>query len=148
LPPTDYLPDAIFGDAHLKGNTKMKKTTSPISSIWKARFIAFLMAGSVIAGLTGYYHQLRSVSIQANGQIVASGLVYQTSGHNLWALARFQNNGSRDTTYGTSGNGIVVTDFPGVSESCSASVLQSDGRLIGAGYSNNMANILLARYLP
>lgn len=108
----------------------------------------FGSGGKVVAGLTGYYNQLRSVSIQANGQIVTSGLVYQTSGNNLWALARFQNDGIGDTTYGTSMNGIVVTDFPGVSESCSVSALQPDGKLIGAGYGNNMANILLARYLP
>jgi uncharacterized delta-60 repeat protein len=60
-----------------------------------------------------------------------------------FALARYHPDGTLDTSFGT--GGLVLTDF-GSSESASALVLQSDGKLVAAG--GSIDDFALARYNP
>ena len=85
-----------------------------------------------------------AVALQRNGDIVAVGQTALTeSGPSDFALARYNPDGSVDTTFGNSG--FVSTPF-GTSVAFANTVLiQIDGKIIAVGNSNN--GTTLARYL-
>jgi uncharacterized delta-60 repeat protein len=88
--------------------------------------------GSVVAQLDYYKSNSGALALQADGKIVVAGTIFNTDmdvPQNL-ALARFNNNGSLDTTFG--GTGIVVTDF-GANELADDLVIQASGKIIVAG---------------
>ena len=86
-----------------------------------------------------------AVALQRNGDIVAVGQTALTeSGPSDFALARYNPDGSVDTTFGNSG--FVSTPF-GTSVAFANTVLiQIDGKIIAVGKSNN-GTTTLARYL-
>jgi uncharacterized delta-60 repeat protein len=57
-----------------------------------------------LSGLTG-----ASVALQSDGKIVVAGTA-ASSGHTTAALARYTSGGVLDTTFGSSGTGVVTTD--------------------------------------
>ena len=71
------------------------------------------------------------VAIQADGKIVAAG----TAGFQRFAVARYEADGTLDSTFG--GDGRVITDFTGGSreEAAQGVVVQPDGRIVVAGWS-------------
>lgn len=82
-----------------------------------------------------------AAAIQSDGKIVVAG----TSG-NDFALARLNTDGSLDTSFGN--NGKVITDLGSAFEAAYALAIQSDGRIIVAGKSNQGVDddFALARY--
>jgi uncharacterized delta-60 repeat protein len=87
--------------------------------------------------------------IQPDGKLVAAGhttTVLQTPWD--FALARYNPDGTLDTTFGADGR--VVTDFAGALDQAHALVLQHDGRLVAAGLAGNAPTVdfALARYNP
>ncbi|MDQ3130158.1 MAG: FG-GAP-like repeat-containing protein [Acidobacteriota bacterium] len=88
----------------------------------------------------------RSVVIQADGKIVVAG---NKSGSSIdFYLARYAANGSLDTTFGS--GGTIATPF-GNNDFAFGAALQSDGKIIAAGYSNTNSSdatndFALARY--
>jgi len=83
-----------------------------------------------------------SVAVQPDGKILAVG---QTS---YWfdsdfALARYLSDGTIDTTWGLGGK--VTTDFNSSSDYGSSMVLQTDGKIVAMGSSEN--DFAIARYL-
>lgn len=103
---------------------------------------AFGAGGKVtnpIAGHPGAW--ISDVTLQNDGKIVVA---IATSGDFL--LYRYNADGTPDTGFGPSG--AVVTDFGGV-EQISGIAMQTDGRIVAAGFSlipTNGDNFLLARY--
>ncbi|MEO8042172.1 MAG: delta-60 repeat domain-containing protein, partial [Acidobacteriota bacterium] len=104
--------------------------------------------GEVLTSFGGYIDEAKDVAIQADGKIVATGrnrnnlnYPYDTK----FALARYNTNGSLDTSFGTGGK--VVTPFGSNSLGAYDVAVQSDGKIVAAGsggdYPNNFA---LARY--
>ena len=87
--------------------------------------------------------------LQANGKIVAAGVAFVGSGNQNFALARYLNDGSLDTTFGI--GGIVITTIPNDRFfSASAMTIQSDGKIIAAGlFTSTLGGeeFALARYL-
>jgi uncharacterized delta-60 repeat protein len=86
------------------------------------------------------------VVIQANGKIVVAGEAV-VSGIFDFALARYNTDGSLDTTF--SGDGKVTTDFTGSEDRARAVVIQANGRIVAAGFarvSGTGADFALARY--
>ena len=86
------------------------------------------------------------VAIQADGKIVLAKNV--DSGGVDFALSRYDADGSRDTSFGSSG--VVTTDLSGGNQDLSnALLIQGDGKLIVAGYSQGptSARFALVRYL-
>ena len=79
----------------------------------------------------------RSVVIQSDGKIVVAG---QFSNNNF-ALARYTTAGVLDTSF--DGDGKLTTDFGSVDNAYSVAI-QSDGKIVVAGVSNN--DFALARY--
>ena len=92
--------------------------------------------GSVTTDLGGT-EVCKSVTIQSDGKILALG----TSNSNFW-LVRYTADGSLDTSFG-GGDGIVYTDLGG-DDSGNSLVIQSDGKILVTGSSDN--NIVVVRY--
>ncbi|MFZ1755205.1 MAG: Ig-like domain-containing protein, partial [Caldilineaceae bacterium] len=91
---------------------------------------------------------LQEVLIQSDGRILAVGYSVQGSLYYL-ALARYHSDGSPDTSY--HGGGLWRTVVNGRYGAGYAGVLQSDGRLVVAGYVSNGGSgndFFVARYLP
>ena len=85
-----------------------------------------------------------SVAIQSDGKIVVAG--YSNVGGTFgFALARYNTNGSLDATFGTGGK--VTTNYGGDDRGYSLAI-QSDGKIVVAGYSNagGTFDFALARY--
>ncbi len=83
--------------------------------------------------------------MQSDGKILAVGT--SSVGSNLnFVLVRFNNNGTLDSTFGT--NGIVITDFNNYQDEAYSVTLQSDGKIVVAGYSDNatIRSFAVARY--
>jgi len=94
-------------------------------------------------------NEAQAVALQPDGKIIAAGGSFIGDPNNDdfvdFALARYSNNGSLDTTF--DGDGMVNTDFGGKGDNSSAIILQPDGKIIlvgGAGGSNY--DFALARY--
>jgi uncharacterized delta-60 repeat protein len=87
----------------------------------------------------------KGLVLQSDGKLVAAG--YADNGTNDdFALARYHPDGSLDTNF--SGDGLQVTDFLGSDDDANALALQSDGKLVAAGSTDNGSNndFALARY--
>ncbi len=80
------------------------------------------------------YGEARSVAIQSDGKIVAAGISHLNEGYDF-TLARYDTNGSLDTGFGT--NGIVTTPVGSSYDYANSVVIQSDGKIVAAGYSKN-----------
>jgi uncharacterized delta-60 repeat protein len=94
-----------------------------------------------------------AVVVQSNGKIVAAGAVtFGLDGSNF-VLARYNPNGSLDTTFGANSNGRAFIDFvPMGEDQANDLALQSDGKIVVAGFkgsfTSNNATFALARFLP
>jgi len=85
--------------------------------------------------------QGQAVAIQADGKIVAAGSSYPD-----FALARYNTDGSLDTSF--NGTGRTVTAFPNAPNCCASAqalIIQGDGRIVAAGGST-YGGFALARY--
>jgi len=93
------------------------------------------------------YEEAYAMALQVDGKIVAAG--YSTaSGNPDFALARYNPNGSLDTTF--SGDGLLTTDFASGDDFANAVAVQADGKIVAAGYTTASGNpdFALARYNP
>ncbi len=105
--------------------------------------------GKVTTDFQGRLDQalIYALSIQNDGKIVAAGRADDTSSN--FGLARYNRDGSLDTTFGSGGK--VTTDFDGLNDEGHALAIQTDGKLVVAGSADN-ANVFvdsqfaLARY--
>jgi uncharacterized delta-60 repeat protein len=89
-----------------------------------------------------------SVTVQGDGKIIVAGTVAVDWGAingSEFALARFNANGSLDTTFGTGGK--VTTSLGGHDQGYSVAV-QADGKILvsGLSYSGNVGVFAVARY--
>ncbi|MCX7401454.1 MAG: DUF4347 domain-containing protein, partial [Planctomycetales bacterium] len=87
-----------------------------------------------------------SVTLQPDGKIVVAGLI--SNGSNTdFALTRYNADGSLDTSFGT--GGIVTTDLGAYDDYATSVTLQSDGKIVVAGYSDTLQSdgkIVVAGY--
>jgi uncharacterized delta-60 repeat protein len=103
----------------------------------------FGMGGKVTTGFgaeQGFsFAQAHSLAIQWDGKIVAAGEAFV--GGFDFALARYNSNGTLDSSFGLSGK--TLTKF-GSNDRAFSMALQPDGRIVAAGTTS--ANFALARY--
>ena len=93
--------------------------------------------GKVTTDFNGGSEEGKTVAIQSDGKIVVGG------GYGVFSLARYNSNGSLDTSFDTDGK--VTTDFSGFGfEQCLAVAIQSDGKIVAVGEGNSV--FTLARY--
>ena len=82
---------------------------------------------------------------QSDGKFILTGGAL-TSQSNDFALARFNSNGSLDTSFGS--NGVVTTDFTvtgrATADETATGALQADGKIVVGGYANRQ--FAIARY--
>jgi uncharacterized delta-60 repeat protein len=96
------------------------------------------------------FHAVR-VALDASGRIVVSGTAPGTLREFL--VARFNANGSPDTTFGAAHTGVVTTDIPGSvapGDNAYALALQGDGKIVVGGQAviGNWGLLTLVRYNP
>lgn len=90
--------------------------------------------------------EARSVNIQPDGKIVLAGFSFDFSIRN-YTVVRYNENGSIDTTFDT--DGIVTTSIDSYDDAGYAASLQSDGKIVLAGYnSGDTYDIAVIRYNP
>jgi uncharacterized delta-60 repeat protein len=80
---------------------------------------------------------INSVNLTNDGKIIAVGNS-TTNDTSDFTLVRYNNDGSIDTTFGT--HGIVITRIRGTNSVARSAVLESNGKIIATGYSNNGSN--------
>ncbi len=115
---------------------------------------SFGSGGKVTAGPIGYRSFVygRGLAIQADGRIAVSGIVETTDfSYADFGVARFNSDGSPDSSFGPDGTGFVVTDFYGAKDyAWGGLAMQADGRIVvvgGTGAAGSQ-DIELARYMP
>ncbi|MBN2148938.1 MAG: hypothetical protein JW726_16235 [Anaerolineales bacterium] len=89
----------------------------------------------------------QAVALQADGKILAGGYTYYDI-YSDFALARYNTDGSLDTSF--SSDGKVITDFSGGSDKISDVTVQPNGMILAVGYAvtDQVENFALARYTP
>ncbi len=102
--------------------------------------LTFNTDGIITADIGGYGDYCNSVSIQDDGRIVVAGMDSTT-----FAVMRYLENGNLDNTFGS--GGLVLTSFE-QGNWATSSAIQSDSKIILAGYSYNgdHYDFALARY--
>ncbi|HEY4257005.1 MAG TPA: delta-60 repeat domain-containing protein [Candidatus Udaeobacter sp.] len=93
------------------------------------------------------------VALQPDGKIIAGGTVFVDFipgelSDTDFALARYNPNGSLDTTFGN--GGTVMTDFFGNEDDAFSVLIQPDGKIVAVGSANNPAtyyDFAAVRYL-
>jgi uncharacterized delta-60 repeat protein len=101
--------------------------------------------GRVVTPIGSGDEVANGVAVQSNGKIVAAG--YSDNGVDLdFAVTRYGTTGSLNASFGT--GGIVTTDFGSGDDRGTAVKIQSDGKIVVAGYASNGADFdfAVARY--
>jgi uncharacterized delta-60 repeat protein len=120
-----------------------------------AAFLVLLLAGSGVAAPgdldphfgtggvvmtdvspTHFSSSVGAVALQPDGKIVAGGDAVN-SGQLAFALARYNANGTLDSSFGTGGQVITAV---GTSDVVDGLALQPDGKIVAAGYATNATN--------
>jgi uncharacterized delta-60 repeat protein len=112
---------------------------------------SFGNSGNVTTDFGGGEDNARGIAIQPDGKLVTAGSAEDRSGPgwaNDFALARYNSDGSLDTSFGNGGK--VTTAFFGDSDDASDVALQDDGKIVVAGSTFNNVDsswdVALARY--
>src|SRR5437763_2817462 len=93
------------------------------------------------------------VALQPDGKIIAAGTVFVDfipgeSSNTDFALARYNPDGTADTTFGNGGQ--ASTDFVGLEDDAFSVLIQPDGKIVAVGSANNPAtyyDFAAVRYL-
>jgi uncharacterized delta-60 repeat protein len=101
--------------------------------------------GKVTTPFSQDIDEIYAIALQADGKIIAVGYVTEESGIDF-ALARYNPNGSLDTSFDTDGK-VTTQIFDGL-DIAQAVALQADGKIVVAGqtFHDNALKFALARY--
>ena len=112
----------------------------------------FGSGGKVTTDFSGNFDVANAIAIQPDGKIVAAGVSTPSSSNNSdFALSRYNENGTLDTSFGSGGK--VTTDFVGLSDQAKAIAIESDGKIVLGGKSRSSnafddEHFALTRYNP
>lgn len=98
--------------------------------------------GVVIQPIGNSHDQARGVVVQDDGKLVVAGITNNASTSYDIFVARYLSDGSLDTSFGS--NGVVVTALSSSGDYAESLLLQPDGKLVVAGYTNGTG--MLVRY--
>ena len=105
--------------------------------------------GEVITDFTDGNDTAFGLAIQADGKVVAAGLVGYAGPESStgFALARYNSDGTLDTAFGADGQ--VITDVTGELDGAHGVVIQANGKIVAAGMGGRWPDVrfALARYL-
>jgi uncharacterized delta-60 repeat protein len=132
----------VAGFANINGNTNFDLARYDNSGNLDA---TFGQNGLVTTDFSGNYDTANAMRIDSSNRIIVSGSAI-INGNTNFALARYDNSGNLDATFGQ--NGLVTTDFSGNYDTANAIAIDSLGRIIVAGSANinDVNNFALARY--
>ncbi|MDT4897393.1 MAG: hypothetical protein QOH25_2470 [Acidobacteriota bacterium] len=153
---TDF-PGFTFEEAHavaLQTDGKIVAAGLGSSSFSLARYNAngsldntFDGDGLVTTAFGGSFEEANALAIQSDGKIIAAGqTALSVASEDNFALARYNTNGTLDTSFDTDGK--VITDF-GLVDAAHDVVIQTDGKIVAAGNAGTIAGgsfFALARY--
>ena len=108
---------------------------------------SFGTRGKVTSDFSGGADGAIAINIQSDGKIVAGGSTRVANGFYYdFALARYNSDGSLDTSFGTGGK--AVTDFVGDNDVMTSLALLPGGKIVAAGwsYTTKTRDYALARY--
>jgi uncharacterized delta-60 repeat protein len=103
--------------------------------------------GKVVTDFTGSMDVGFAITLQPDGKIIVAGQAANTATNGTdYGLARYNADGSLDSSFGT--NGKVLTDVGGQGDVISAIALQPDGKIVAAGFSftENIFDFSVVRY--
>jgi uncharacterized delta-60 repeat protein len=104
--------------------------------------------GKAIAGFGTGSASIRAIALQTDGKIVVAGDYYDSSGTDQleFLLARYNTDGSLDTTFGS--GGVFIGHAGWFQDSFAAIAIQPDGKLLAAGYTRILTinDFVVARF--
>ena len=108
----------------------------------------FGSGGKVTTDFSGASDQATAIALQNDGKIILAGLtLYSIDDINI-GVARYNSDGSLDTSFGSGGK--VVADFDGSENQIRGIAIQSDGKIVLAGYRQDdktfTSELLLVRF--
>jgi uncharacterized delta-60 repeat protein len=161
LPGTLALPSGTIYDVALQGDGKIVTAgeipgTTDTADFLLRRFnpdgssdAAFGVNGVVTTAFKhgSYSNAIYAIAIQSDSKIVAVGVINFGWSSGSWAVARYNPNGSLDTTFGRSG--WVTTSFSAGStrDEANAVAIQTNGQIVAAGQAQ-VGDFGVARYNP
>src|SRR5438309_5026712 len=109
--------------------------------------LSFGRAGVTTTDFGGSDDVATAIAVQADGKIVVAGYSDLVDPRYGFALARYNSDGTLDTTFGIDGR--VTTDFFGYGDFAYALAIQPDGKIVAAGTADlisGYSDFALARY--
>ncbi len=99
----------------------------------------FAYNGTVVSNLDSLGDEAQSVAIQEDGKIIAIGSIGLLAAHKC-AIARYQNNGTVDDTFGAQNNQWWVSPDFGryLFSECTSGVIQNDQKIVSVGSATNV----------
>ena len=97
--------------------------------------------GKVTTAIGSGASSAAGMALQSDGKIVLAGYV---GFRDDFALARYNTDGSLDTSF--SSDGKVITDGGGTLDAANAVTVQSDGKIVAAGHINSLTTLGMIRY--
>jgi uncharacterized delta-60 repeat protein len=133
---------ATVGDAHMA--LARYNTNGTLDSTF-----GDLTVGKVVTNINNTRDFANALAIQSDGKLVVGGATLTTAGSFvMFALARFNANGSLDSTFGSGGKVTTQVVFgDGEDDAIFALAIQVDGRIIAAGQANFSQDFGMVRYL-
>lgn len=110
---------------------------------------SFGNGGKMTTDFTGSTDVGFAIAIQPDGKLIVGGQASNTATNGTdYGVARYHANGSLDASFGS--NGKVLTDVGGQGDIIAAIALQSDGKIVAAGFSftANIFDFSVVRYNP
>ncbi|MEH2022998.1 DUF4347 domain-containing protein [Nostoc sp.] len=110
---------------------------------------SFGNSGRVLTPIGASFDRVNSIAIQSDGKIVVAGYawsVWNGSNQEDFAIARYNTDGSIDTSFGNGGKVIAPVSISN-NDRASSLTIQSNGKIVVAGYvenGNNRDTVLLA----
>lgn len=95
----------------------------------------FGIDGKIKTSLSASLDEAKSVAIQPDGKIIVAGYFIDNSYDNQFAIVRFRQDGSLDSTFGVNGK-VTTTKFGSSGSKAYSIALQTDGKILVAGYTN------------
>jgi uncharacterized delta-60 repeat protein len=101
--------------------------------------VSFGGAGTVVTDFGGSTDRANAVAVQADGKIVAAGYTAVTNNQHLFAAARYNPDGTLDTTFGSGGKVTVpwFVSSTGEYDTVSSVVVRGDGTILLVGQSDD-----------
>lgn len=109
---------------------------------------AFGNRGKAIVEFSSGFDEAYAMALQPDGKIVLAGAANLNSSDSPFAITRFNSDGSLDSNFGNGGK--VTTNFFGNRNQANTIALQSDGKIIVAGWAGkgpeSLEVLVIARY--